>query len=150
MSLTPGEPVANYDATQVDLLLCGIPVDGGLADGVFISIKQNQDDYGMTKGADGSTVRYATNDRSATVEVTLLQTAKANSLFAALRTAGLLVPGGADIAPFMIRDKLGTCVYAGKECWIQKPPDVDFDRKDTERKWIIQVPNMVRYDGGSA
>jgi hypothetical protein len=145
--------VKNYNANQIDLIIAGLPISDGYADGEFVNINQNGDDYALLVGADGSPVRSALNDRSAIVEVTLMQTSNGNSLFAALRSAGEIqrLTGGAgvDIAPFLIRDKLGTALYTAKESWIAKPPQVMYDKVATPRKWTIAIANLIRFDGGS-
>jgi len=138
-----------YDADQVSLIIVNIPIDSGYADGEFVRIEQDTDDFGDMVGTDGEVTRYKTNDRRATVTVILAQSSSGNAVLSALNNLDRSQPGGAGIGTLLIRDKQGTAIYTADKCWIAKPPDVSFAREPGPREWKIRVANLRRLDGGN-
>lgn len=139
-----------YDAAQVTIVLMGILIDSGFAEGEFLAIKQNAPDYEIVVGTDGQVTRSRTNNRSAEIELKLMQTSDGNSFLSALSNVGLLAANGADIGAMLVRDRVsGLCMYTAQNCWISKPPDVNFDNKATPRTWTLTVDDLERVDAGS-
>ena len=139
-----------YDAAQVTMVFMGILIDSGYADGEFLTIESDANDYDLVIGTDGQGGRSRSNNLSATIKLKLMQTSDGNTFLGALRTAGLLAANGADIGPLLIRDRVsGTCMWTAANCWIAKPPDVSLDNKITMREWTFQTEDLVRADTGS-
>lgn len=138
-----------YDADQVTLVVCDLPIESGFADGEFLRIEQDSDDFGDVPGTDGEVTRSKTNDRRATITVILMQSSSGNNLLTVMNNLDRNTPGGAGIGTLFIRDKQGTSLYTASKCWIAKPPDVSFDRLATAREWKIRCANLVRFDGGN-
>ena len=139
-----------YDAAQVTMVFMGILIDSGYADGEFLTIESDANDYDLVIGTDGQGGRSRSNNLSATIKLKLMQTSDGNTFLGALRTAGLLAANGADIGPLLIRDRVsGTCMCTAANCWIAKPPDVSLDNKITMREWTFQTEDLVRVDTGS-
>jgi len=139
-----------YDAAQVTVSLMGILIDSGYAEGEFLTIKQNAPDYEIVVGTDGQVTRNRTNNRSAEIELKLMQTSDGNTFLSALSNAGLLAANGSDIGTMLVRDRIsGVCMFTAQNCWIAKPPDVSFDNKATARIWMLTVDELVRVDAGS-
>jgi hypothetical protein len=42
-----------YDPNEVSIIVCGIPIEGGFADGTFVEVQQDSDDFTDVVGADG-------------------------------------------------------------------------------------------------
>lgn len=138
-----------YDANEVTIVIAGIPIDGGFADGEFLRIEQDSDDFTDVVGTDGEVTRSKTNDRRATVSLILMQSSSGNAVLSALNLLDKKTGGGAGVGPFLVRDKQGTSLYSASKCWIAKPPNVSFGREAGPREWKIRVADLERLDGGN-
>lgn len=134
-----------YDPTKVKIVIAGVPIAGGFADGSFVQIKAAADDFSTVVGTDGETTRNALKNRNATVTIRLMQSADANaalSVVSNLDRSGAFVP-----LPMLITDLNGNTLYAAAHSWIQRPPDVDYDKEAKEREWVCGTDNLTRNDG---
>ena len=140
-----------YDSKEVTVVVCGIPIDsiGGYADGEFLTIEQAEQDFMSVVGTDGEVSRSKSNNRMATITLSLMQTSTANAALSALNNIDVAAKNGAGVGPLMIKDRQGTALYSASKCWISKPPDVTFDRTATARAWEITCADLVRLDGGN-
>lgn len=132
-----------YDADRVSLILGGIPVESGLADGEFFSIEMTTDAFSTVVGTDGEVARSKTNDKRAKGKIRVLQTSAGNALLSALHNVDLTAPNGAGIVPLLLKDNssLATLIEAN-ECWITKNPVVSYDRGATVREWPIECGSL--------
>ena len=135
-----------YDSANVNLIIAGVPISNGLADGEFLRIEQESDDFGDAVGTDGEVTRFRSRDRRATATVLLMNTSEHNQFLSALSSLDKLTPNGAGVVPFFAQ--IGASIYEATEAWIQKPPDVSFDREPTPREWTIRLANLLRNDSG--
>ena len=140
--------VKTYDLDKVSLSVCGIPITGGYGEGGSINIKRNAELFENVVGRSGDVVRSRTNDKTSTVEITLLQTSPDNAKLAALAALDEAAPNGAGIGAFECVDRQNGDLYAGTKAWVQKLPDVTFDRKGTDRTWTVFVADLVEMPGG--
>lgn len=138
-----------YDADQVSLNIAGIPITGGYADGEFLRIEKETDDFTDVVGTAGEVTRSKTKDGRATITVILMQTADSNATLAALSQVDRAAPNGAGVGSFLVRDRQGTSLYEADECWISKSPDAAFDREATSREWICRVAVLRDFTGGT-
>lgn len=138
-----------YDADQVSLLVGGILIDSGFADGEFVRIEQEGDDFTDIVGSDGEVTRSKTLDRRATVTIILMQSSDSNQALSAQSNLDRETPNGAGVVPFLLRDRQGLSIYTAEHCWIMKPPDVGFDRVAGTREWTLRVAKLIRNDGGN-
>ncbi len=137
-----------YDADQITVAIAGIPITG-YADGEFLTIAQETDAFTDVVGTDGEVTRSKTKDYRATIGLKLMQSSDSNDLLSALYNTDRLASNGAGVGAFLVRDRNGRALYTGDACWIQKAPDVSFDREATDREWTIRVANLLRFDGGN-
>lgn len=138
-----------YDADQITINVCGIPVAAGFGDGEFCRIEESDDKFTFYESTDGSVTRSKTLKRTAIVTLTLAQTAEANDALSALHNLDLAQPNGAGIGAFICRDRGGRAIYQASKCCVIKPPDVSFDREATTREWKIFLIDHRRFDGGN-
>jgi hypothetical protein len=139
-----------YDANEVTLVVGGILVDRGFADGSFVTLSMVSDAFSDVIGTDGEVTRSKTNDNRAEVKVKLMQSSEINDALSALHELDKLAGNGAGVGPFYLADRQGTSVYSAESCWISKAPDVDFDRQAGAREWTVRIANLVlRHDGGN-
>lgn len=137
-----------YDGDQVTVSIAGIPLSG-YADGEFLTISFESNLFDDVVGTDGEVTRSKTNDRRATATVKLMQTSDSNDLLSALYNTDDRAPNGAGIGAFLVEDNQGRSIYSASECWIQKAPDVSFDRTATEREWTIRIARLEFFQGGN-
>ncbi len=138
-----------YDADEVNISFAGFALDGGFADGEFLRIEQETEDFVDVVGTDGEVTRSKTNDRRATITILLMQTSSGNQALAALSNLDRSLPNGAGIAPFLVTDGNGDSLYEASSAWIQKPPDVSMDRTATPREWQLRCADLIRFDAGT-
>ena len=138
-----------YDADQIAMVFMGLPISSGYADGEFLTIEQEAQDFETKVGTDGEVTRSKTNNRHAVIKVKLMQSSDGNTLLTALNNLDIATSGGAGVGPMLIKDLQGTSLYSASKCWIAKPPDVSFDRTATSREWTLECANLVRLDGAN-
>lgn len=138
-----------YDADQVSVVLMGVPISSGYADGEFLRIEQEAEDFTHKVGTDGEVTRSKTNNRVAKVTLRLMQSSDGNAALSAINNLDRSAPNGAGIGPFLVRDRQGTSLFTASKCWISKPPNVTMAREATEREWELTVADLVRLDGGN-
>ena len=140
-----------YNPDEVTIAVGPVLITSGYADGEFIRIEQESDDTEDVAGSDGEVAVSRSNDRRATITIILMQTAAANTGLSALSALARNAPGMVGgIVPFMIRDRnSGVGIYSGTNCWVMKPPDVNFDRTAQAREWTIRVADLLRVDAGN-
>ena len=141
--------VKSWDAKEVTVSIAGLLIDSGFADGEFLRIEQDTDDWGDVVGTDGEVARFKTNDRRANVALILLQTSGGNDLLSGLSKLDMSAPNGAGIGAFLVRDRQGTSLYRGKAAWVKKGPNVSMGREVTGREWTLRVANLERLDGSN-
>lgn len=137
-----------YDSNQVSLNVAGIPIQSGFAEGEICRIVMEEDAFKVYTGADGSKSRSATHDRGARIEIRLAQTSPTNDALSALLNSDLNAPNGAGVGAFECADLQGTSLHWASKCWIEKNPDVVFEREVKERVWKIYAADMHNFTGG--
>jgi hypothetical protein len=83
------------------------------------------------------------------VFIRLMQTSAANDALSALHELDRDAPNGAGIVPLYIRDRNGRSLHTAAEAWVQKAPDVSYDRTPTARVWEIGVAYLINFVGGN-
>lgn len=137
-----------YDPDQVTVTIAGILI-GGFADGQFIQIEKDTQDFQDVVGTDGEVVRSKSNDKRATVTISLIQTSASNQLLSALLAADKASANGAGVGPLLIRDRSGTSLFTAENAWISKSPSVTFDRTATSREWEIRCAHLIENHGSN-
>lgn len=139
-----------YLAGEVIIAVGPVLIDSGYADGEFLRIENESDDTEDVAGTDGEVAVSRTNDRRATITIMLLQTADANQGLSILSNLARNAPGMAGaIVPVLVSDPNGLALHAAENAWVQRPPDVSYDRTATTREWAVRCANLIRNDGGS-
>lgn len=140
--------IKTYDPSNVQVIMGGVPVTG-FADGTFINISFDEDQYTKTVGADGEVSRSKSNNNTATVALTLKQTSSSNDALSALYQADRLNNGGA--VPFMVKEiGTGRTLCFTQACWVQKLPDVGYSKDVEDRAWTLATGQMEIFVGGNS
>jgi hypothetical protein len=138
--------VKNYDPNTL-IITFGATILDGYADGTFLSVEYNEDAYALTVGSNGEGCRSRSNNESATITFTLLQSSSVNDELSAYHNTDLLT--GASIFPLLVRDINGTTVFAAETAWIRKFPTSAFDRTVGSREWVLETNKLNGFVGGS-
>ena len=139
--------VKTYDPSNVQVIMGGVPMSG-FADGTFISIAFDEDQYTKTVGADGEVSRSKSNNNTATVSLTLKQTSSSNDALSALYQADRLSNGG--VVPFMVKEiGSGRTLCFAQSAWVQKLSDVAYSKDIEDRAWTIATGQMQIFIGGN-
>ncbi|MDD5034855.1 MAG: DUF3277 family protein [Methylococcaceae bacterium] len=137
-----------YDSKDV-VITFGPILLGGFAEGSKVKVEQNEDSFKLAVGVDGDACRVKTNNRSAKITVTLLQSATCNDLLSAVHNEDILSPSGDGIFPMSVLHKYGTTIVAVERAWIVKPPTVEFSNEVKEREWVFETDALIAQIGGS-
>lgn len=138
--------VKNYDAADVEVILAGAPVEGK-ADGTFVVVARNNDSFTVKTGADGEGARAQSNDKSGTVELTLLQTSAFNDILSAAAKLDELQGDG--VFPILVKDLNGTSLAKAGTAWVRKFADISYAREVEEWTWIIETNSLEMFPGGA-
>lgn len=138
--------VKTYDPAQVNIVFAGVPIDG-FADGTFITVARDNPSYNLAIGSDGEGARAKSNDRSATITITLMQNSATNDLLSAVSLADELTGDG--VGPFLMKDLSGRTLVGAETAWLEKPSDVEFAREITNREWVIKTDALDIFIGGN-
>ena len=140
--------VKTYDPNNVQVIMGGVPI-GGFADGTFVSIAFDEDQFAKTVGADGEVSRSKSNNNSATITMTLKQTSASNDALSGFAQADNLDGSGA--VPLMIKEiGSGRTLCFTQAAWVQKLPDVGYSKEVEDRAWTIATAQMNVFIGGNA
>lgn len=138
-----------YDPDQVSVMICGIPVVGGFADGSMVEIDQDEDSFITVVGTLGDVTRSKKLNKVTTITLRTMQSANINAALSALHALDENAANGAGIGPSEIKDLSGTSAYFFAKSWIAKPPKAVFSGQDEAREWKIVGVRTARLDGGN-
>ena len=141
--------VKAYGPDEVTIVFGAIPISSGYADGDFCTVEFDEDAFSLQVGTDGEGARSKSNNRSATITISLMQTADANDLLSAQHQLDLNSAGGVGIVPLLIADRSGRSLYVAQKAWIQKMPGATFGREAGPREWVIRTNNLIAHTGGN-
>lgn len=128
--------VKTYDPTKVIVTFGGIPISG-FTDGSFIEITATSDRYSKKIGADGEVARVRGNDDTSEVTLTLLGTAKSNTVLTAFLNTDRLTNKG--IAPLSISDIDGGTLFFWPQAWVKKTPDITRSKDIEDVSWVFDT-----------
>jgi len=137
-----------YDPSEVALIFAGFPISG-FADGTFVSVDQNEDSFNLVVGTDGEGARAKSNNRSATITFTLLQTSASNAFLAAQHNIDIRSPNGDGIGSLLVQDNSGLSLYSADKSWVRKPPVAEFGREVGSREWTIETHELTNITAGN-
>jgi hypothetical protein len=141
--------VKTYDPALYTIVLAGVPIKKGYADGEFIKVARDTDAFTDVAGADGEVARAKQRDKRATCTLTLLQTAEANALLSTLALLDETADNGGGVGPFLLKDRGGLSVNSAESCWVKRMPDVTLDKGVTARVWEIRIASLDAFEGGN-
>lgn len=138
----------HYDPDQVQTLFSGIPLEG-FAEDAMIDIEWDVEAFKMKRGVDGTVTRSKVLGRTATITIHLMQSSRSNAVLSGIHTQDLLSPGGAGVAPLMIRDGNGASLFVTDEAWIVSFPSIAYGGEAGPRDWKIVAVNPKVIEAGT-
>lgn len=141
-------PLRQYDPKLVIITLGAIPLSG-FADGTFLKIESNEDAFSLQVGTDGEACRSRSNNNSARLTFSLMQSSLSNDLLTAQHELDKAAPFGIGCVPLLIKDMSGRSVYAAEKAWIARRPSAEFGREASAREWTIDTDDLKALDGGN-
>lgn len=137
---------ATYDPAEVHITFGGQPING-FADGTFVEVEFDEQQWNKVTGADGHTARAKTNNYAGAITVTLLATAVGNDVLNAFWQADKRNNSGA--VPISVIDKMGNTRWSSRRAWIRQMPTQGYAKEVETREWIIDCAELLGDAGGS-
>ncbi len=138
--------VRTYAADEVRIIVGGLPISG-LADGTFVTIDRDEQAFNKVTGADGSTSRAKTANRSGSITLTLQQTSPSNDYLTGLMVAD--EQGSNGVVPMLVKDESGNTVAATGAAWVQQAPSQEYSKEVSEREWVMDCARIDMFVGGN-
>ena len=139
--------VKTYSPQKVSVIVAGIEISG-YADGTFVSIEPMGDGTQSVCGADGEIARTMSADDRHKVTLTLMASSNSNDVLTALYYSDKATASG--IVPMLIKDLLGSSIFAVAEAWITNPPKKEYDKKSGDIEWVFETGTPAEVIGGSS
>lgn len=138
--------VRTVDPKSVIVSIDGIPMSG-YADGTFLEITADTQQFTKIVGADGTTTRVKSNNYGGVLTLTLSQSSPSNDVLSALLNADRV--GNVGIFPILIKDLSGTTLIFSATGWIQQFPDSAWGTDINNRAWTIDLADIDILIGGN-
>lgn len=138
--------VRTYDSSQV-VLTVGGAVISGFAEGTFITVERDDQNFTKVIGADGTASRRKTTNRSGSLTLTLSQTSPSNDVLSALMVKD---EDGSGVVPVLLKDNSGSTRIFSSAAWIQGMPTIEFSGELTNREWVIEMAYIEAELAGNA
>lgn len=135
-----------FDPKSVIVTIGGVPMSG-YADGTFLEVTADDQQFTKVVGADGFTTRVKSNNYGGVMTLTLAQSSPSNDVlsgFLALDRAS-----NAGVVPILIKDLSGTTIIFSATGWIQQFPDVTFGNEMNNRAWAFDLADLTLLIGGN-
>lgn len=137
----------DYDPKKVTITV-GTHIVEGFADGTFVTVSRNNQTWNTVSGASGEHGRSKSNDRSGTIELTIMQTSASNDVLSSFMALDETSSNGGKF-PFKLIDAHGKTAVATVEAWIQQPPSVEYGKELGDRSWTLEAGDIEFFVGGT-
>ncbi len=135
-----------FDAAQHLFSFSGILIANGFGPDSFLKITRASDTFSYTSGASGEGAYSKSNDKSGTVELTLLASSQANDQLAAVAELDEL--SGVGTAPLFIKEANGTMRAHAQNARIMKQPDIERGKEIGTTTWVFHCADLEMLSGG--
>lgn len=122
----------------------------GYVDGTFINITREVPAASLVTGADNTAARVIRANKSATITLSLLQTAAANDFLTQIFDNDQEFRDTTWIFSILIKDNTGRSFYYDDQAFIGNSPDSAFSSTVEGRDWVIHCRGLQQYLGGNA
>lgn len=133
-----------YSLKNKTLVIGGFPFSGFGENDAF-TLTPDSPDWDDTCGALGEVTRSKNFDRRATIKITLMQNAVANSFLESMRILDAATGSGA--LPWAITDGDTGAAFSGTAAWVKQEPETAYAQKVGARVWEIRTDSFVAVPG---
>lgn len=137
---------AQYDPSQVSVIVGGAPISG-FADGTFVEVSFDEQQWNKVTGADGLTQRSKTNNYAGTITITLMNGSSSNDVLSQLWADDR--DRGAGVVPILVKDFSGRTIWSAQQAWCQQMPDQGFSKDAENREWVMDCTALRGSAGGN-
>jgi hypothetical protein len=134
------------DGAQINVqdrtIVVGTHVVGGRAKGNYLNVVM-ADRSSIDMGVDGEGTHKTTDDKSATITVSVMPSSVSNDVLSALELSGLPVP-------IAIRDGAGRTIQTAARAKVVKHADVTWSDGAEVRVWTLVTTRLNSFVGGMA
>lgn len=138
--------VATFDPKSVVITIGGKAMSG-FADGTFLEITADTQQFTKVVGADGFTTRVKSNNYGGVMTLTLAQSSPSNDALSIIFNADRARNLG--VVPILIKDLSGSTIIFSGTGWIQQFPDVAFGNEINDRAWTLDLAEIDIFIGGN-
>lgn len=138
--------VRTFDPKSVIITVGGVPMSG-FADGTFLEVTADTQQFTKVIGADGFVTRVKTNNYGGVMTLTLGQTSPSNDVLSGFLAADRISNLG--VVPILIKDLSGTTILFSATGWLQQFADVTFGNTNNNRAWNFDLAEMDIFIGGN-
>lgn len=122
----------------------------GFVDGTFITIAREVPASTLVTGADNTAARVIRANKSATINLTLLQTCASNDILTQIIDNDQITRDNTWVFSILIKDNTGRSFYHDDQAFIGNVPDSQFSSSVEGRDWVIHCRGLEQYIGGNA
>jgi len=139
--------VHTYDPAQVIIIMGGVPLQGIQA-GSTPTLAFDEVAFTKVVDVDGvNVVRSKSNNRTATLTITLGSGSAANDFLSGLYQVDQASNSG--VVPMMVKDNNGRTVAASTAAWVERLPSITGGAESEGREWIIALGQTEVFVGGA-
>lgn len=138
--------VRTYDFNKVKLIIGGVPIRG-FTDGTGIMIETVEDDFTTVSGSDGEASRSKSNNKVATLTITLANTSDSNDYLSFLRNADQASNQG--VRNVIMEDFGGTTVVTSPAGYVRKMAPIERGKEITDSEWVLDLTQTAINNGGN-
>lgn len=138
--------VRTFDPKSVIITIGGVAMSG-FADGTFLEVTADTQQFTKIIGADGYATRIKTNNYGGVMTLTLSQSSPSNDALSAILNADRVANAG--VVTILVKDLSGTSIIFSASGWIQQFPDISFANTVNDRAWIFDLAEMEIFVGGN-
>lgn len=138
-----------YDPKEVIATWDGVVLNDGIATGTFITVARTTRTFSQSTGGDGGATRVRSNDRSATVTITLRMGSETNDALASRATDEELDPPVPHVAALLIQDFSGNTLHSSAQAYLDGPANDEFATEEGNRDWVLLAHDLSMNSGGN-
>jgi hypothetical protein len=120
----------------------------GYADGTFLNVDRDENAFTKVTGADGTSTRVKSNNRSGSMTLTLKQSSPSNDVLSGFASLDELSNTG--VVPILIKDLSGNSLFFSATGWVQKFPSSEFGKEINNREWVLDLVDVDMFVGSNA
>lgn len=132
--------VLTYSFENTSCLLAGVPLEGFSDSDSAIKISYDEDHVSLRVGNDGAAVRSISANKSATIELEVLEGSMADMELGALYLIDRSTGAGA--VPWAFSDPASGSSHATESIWIQKPPESSYGGPAGVKLWTLRTHKL--------